>query len=77
MSVNGYYHYAGAYLLDVGLSLRAMPCLGLCITAALGAVTGSGGRVACCLCHVVKQSGKGGLGKRKVVVLNGCRYMAE
>jgi hypothetical protein len=34
----------GRYLLDVGLSFCAMPRLGLCITTALGAVTGSPGR---------------------------------
>jgi len=58
-------------LLDVGLSLRAMPCLGLCITAALGAVTSRGRVIACWLGHVVEQSGNGGRGK---VVVNGCWY---
>jgi hypothetical protein len=44
----------GRYLLDVGLSLCAMPGLGLCITTALGAVTGGRGlAIGCCLCHGV------------------------
>ena len=31
------------YLLDVGFSFSAMPCLGLCVTASLGAVGASTG----------------------------------
>jgi hypothetical protein len=38
----------GRYLLDVGLSFCAMPCLGLCIATALRAVTGSPGRATGC-----------------------------
>jgi hypothetical protein len=43
-------------LLDVCLSFCAMPRLGLCITTALGAVTGSARRaIGCWLCHGVLQ----------------------
>ena len=45
------------HLFDVGLSLCAMPCLGLCITAPLGAVGAGGGLgIGCCLGHVVQES---------------------
>ena len=55
------------YLLDVGLSLRAMPCLGFCITTALGAVAAGGRAIGSCLGHVVRQGGNGGGGKEMVV----------
>jgi hypothetical protein len=48
------------YLLDVGLSLRAMPCLGFCITTALWAVAAGGRAIGSCLGHVVRQGGNGG-----------------
>ena len=44
-----------------------MPCLGFCITTALGAVAGGGRAVGSCLGHVVRQGGKGGGGKEMVV----------
>jgi hypothetical protein len=45
------------YLLNVSLSFCAMPCLGLCIAAPLGAVgVGSGLGIGCSLGHVVRDA---------------------
>jgi hypothetical protein len=46
------------YLLDVGLSLCAMPCLGLCITTTLWAVPG-GRVIGGGLGHVAEKGGRG------------------